>query len=95
MGRGHSLVDDLLKVCVEGMYVCWVCVRGGGVGVVLFMTCSRFVCKCMFAGCVCVGWGVTLRFVQSVCGGNVGLQGVCAWVGALVYDLFCTMNNVT
>ena len=35
----------------------------------------------MFAGCVCVGWGVTLRFVQSVCGGNVGLQGVCACVG--------------
>ena len=30
---GHSLVDDLLKVCLEGMYVCRVCVRGGGVGV--------------------------------------------------------------
>ena len=37
------------------------------------MTCSRFVCrKCLFAGCMCVGWGVTLRFVQSVCGWNVG-----------------------
>ena len=33
MGRDHSLVDDLLKVCVEGMYVCRVCVRGEGVGV--------------------------------------------------------------
>lgn len=33
-GGGHSLVDDLLKVCVEGMYVFRVCVRGGGVGVV-------------------------------------------------------------
>ena len=30
-GGGHSLVDELLKVCVEGMYVCRVCVRGGGV----------------------------------------------------------------
>ena len=33
-GGGHSLVDDLLKVCVEGMYVFRVCVRVGGVGVV-------------------------------------------------------------
>ena len=33
-GRGPCLVDDLLKVCVEGMYVFRVCVRGGGVGVV-------------------------------------------------------------